>query len=107
MHPKPSSHSGRIVGNPSLIGKVRFARVPSLIAYTSVVQSHAAPTKRETRVLRNYETAQDRHSFGRVHGPHRIAGLLGARPDKLPPPSPARTATRNGILRLPQPRPLP
>src|ERR1700693_6072524 len=41
--------------------------VPSLIAYTSLVQSHAAPTKRETRVVRNYETAQDRHSFGRVH----------------------------------------
>jgi hypothetical protein len=30
---------------------------------------------------KDYETAQDRHSFGRVHGPHRIAGLLGARPD--------------------------
>src|ERR1700730_6529107 len=97
-----------MVGNPSLIGKVRFDRnsgpVPSLIAYTSLVQSHAAPIKRETRVVRNYETAQDRHSFGRVHGPHRIAGLLGARPDKLTALSPGRNDRGKRILRLGQGR---
>src|ERR1700722_15216990 len=52
----------------------------------------------------NYETAQDRHSFGRVHGPHRMAGLLGARPDKLKALSPSRTDRGEGIIRVGQGR---
>jgi CubicO group peptidase (beta-lactamase class C family) len=70
--------NSRLVRNPSLIGKVRFARVPSLIAYTSVVQSHAAQPSEKLgcyEIMRLHKTAIRLAAFMALTGSLVCSGL--------------------------------